>query len=117
MNRKRGEGENRTRGTEREKTGETKTVRRVGQPTQERQPRLQLRHPLPPPNRHNTEMRREPRADFRFSVSLLCFFSKKQRRLKKKSYETGRKKGHERQGTRNTETKKQWRGRRKQREN
>jgi hypothetical protein len=56
--------------TEREKTGETKTVRRIGQPTQERQPRLRLRHPLSPPNRHNTETRREPRADFRSSISL-----------------------------------------------
>ena len=46
-----------------------KTVRRIGQPTQERQPRLRLRHPLPPLNRHNTETRREPRADFRSSVS------------------------------------------------
>jgi hypothetical protein len=52
-----------------EKTGETKTVRRIGQPTQEHQPPLRLRHPLSPPNRHNTETRREPRADFRSSVS------------------------------------------------
>jgi hypothetical protein len=55
--------------TEREKTGETKTVRRIGQPTQERQPRLRLRHPLSPPNRHDTETIREPRVNFRSSVS------------------------------------------------
>jgi len=64
-----GEDENKTRGAEREKTGETKAVRCIGQPTQERQPRLRLRHLFPPPNRHNTETRREPRADFRSSVS------------------------------------------------
>jgi len=59
-------GEPRERRLERQKK---KTVRRIGQPAQERQPRLRLRHPLPPPNIHNTETRREPRADFRSSVS------------------------------------------------